>query len=357
MKISLKNGIALSIIPQIILVKWLGSYPLFIEHNYSEGVYPYISKFFRVLFGWLPFSIGDLVYAVLLIIALRYLIVKRAYIWNNLKTFGRNVIVVLAIAYGTFHLLWGFNYYRQPIAERLQINDTTSITQQELVQFTSKLIDRTNEIHRTITTDTSEIVSFPYSKKEILEKTELGYQNLEAELSFLSYAYPSLKESIFSVPLTYMGYGGYINPFTNEAQVNSLLPSFRYPIVCGHEVGHQIGYAAENETNFIGYLVTSKNKDLYFKYSAYGMALGYCLSDIRRTDETLFKELYKNLNPGVKKNFREVADFWQAYENPTEPIFKSIFSTFLKANNQADGIKSYSKMVSLLVRYHEKNPW
>ena len=65
-----------------------------------------------------------------------------------------------------------------------------------------------------------------------------------------------------------MGYGGYLNPFTNEAQVNGVTPKFRLPTVSCHEVGHQLGYSAEGATNFIGYLVTSESNDPYFKYSA-----------------------------------------------------------------------------------------
>ncbi|MBT8180448.1 MAG: DUF3810 domain-containing protein, partial [Eudoraea sp.] len=57
----LSNGIALSIIPQIIIVKWLGSYPELIENYYSKGLYPFISKLYRLVFGWLPFSMGDLI--------------------------------------------------------------------------------------------------------------------------------------------------------------------------------------------------------------------------------------------------------------------------------------------------------
>ena len=144
--------------------------------------------------------------------------------------------------------------------------------------------------------------------------------------------------------------------FTNEAQVNALLPNFRYPVVAGHEVGHQLGYSAENETNFIGYLVTSSNSDIYFKYSAYSYALAYCLSDIRKRDEPTFERLFKTINGGVKKNYNEISEFWLTYKNPTEPVFKSIFDTFLKANNQSKGIDSYNAVVSLLINYHEEHP-
>jgi hypothetical protein len=34
-----------------------------------------------------------------------------------------------------------------------------------------------------------------------------------------------------------------------------------------HEMAHQIGFASESECNFIGFLASVKNDDLYFKYS------------------------------------------------------------------------------------------
>ncbi|MBQ0741381.1 DUF3810 family protein, partial [Aquimarina celericrescens] len=79
-----------------------------------------------------------------------------------------------------------------------------------------------------------------------------GYTRIEKIHSFLKYEQPSIKESLFSTGLSYMGYGGYLNPFTQEAQVNGLVPNFRFPVIAGHEMGHQIGYSAENETNSIG---------------------------------------------------------------------------------------------------------
>lgn len=351
---SLKNTIALSIIPQIILVKWIGRYPEFIESYYSLGLYPLLSKLSRTVFGWIPFSIGDIIYALLFVALLRYLILRRKKIKQEPKSFVRNIFVVLSTAYFTFHLLWGLNYYRVPLSETLSLKETN--TSQELEFFIERLIDKTNETQLLITADSTQKIIVPYSKKEILEKTIQGYQKLDSQFYIFHYQKPSLKNSLFSTGLSYMGYGGYLNPFTNEAQVNALLPNYRYPVVAAHEVGHQLGYSAENETNFIGYLVTSSNSDIYFKYSAYSYALAYCLSDIRKRDEPSFEKLFSTLNEGVKKNYQEISDFWASYKTPAEPVFKSIFDTFLKANNQDKGIKSYNAVVSLLINYHEEHP-
>ena len=350
----IKNGIALSLIPQIILVKWLGNHPDLIERYYSEGIYPYIAGFFRILYGWIPFSVGDILYFLLAVLALRYGIKHRLEIKAYPLRFVRNVVFVLSIAYFTFNLLWGLNYYRLPIAQKFALQEKNS--EAELLQLTKALIAKTNALQFSITKDTALAVEIPYTKKEIFDKTLEGYKQLEKRYPFLSYEHRSIKNSLFSTALSYMGYGGYLNPFTHEGQVNARLPNFRFPVVAGHEIGHQLGYSAENETNFIGYLATMYNEDPYFQYAAHAYALTYCLSDMRRNDEGKFEELFATIHPGTQRNFEEMSLFWKTYENPMEPVFKSIFNTFLKANSQTQGIQSYNAVVSLLISFHQEHP-
>lgn len=354
MKNRWKNGVAISLIPQIILVRILAFYPEWIEEYYSQGVYPQISRFFRVLFGWVPFSVGDVLYAILILLAGRYLYRE----WNLLRrkplVLLRDLLMVLAVAHLTFYLSWGMNYYREPLHKSLGLSETYS--QEDLVQVTEQLLVHTNDLQLQITGQDSLLVAYPMTKADIFEKTLTGYALLEGDYHSLGYAQPSLKKSLFSTGLSYMGYGGYLNPFTHEAQVNGKIPKFRYPVVAGHEVGHQLGYSAENEVNFIGYLATLYNEDIYFRYSASAYALGYCLRELRLKDETAYKRIYAKLHPGVKRNYEEVTAFWKGYENPLEPVFKSIFNTFLKVNQQKQGIRSYGLVVSLLVNYHQKHP-
>ena len=65
---------------QIILVKTIGSFPNFVEEWYSKGLYPKIAWFFRTSLGSLPFSIGDVIYMVLLVLIFRW-------IWKNKNGF------------------------------------------------------------------------------------------------------------------------------------------------------------------------------------------------------------------------------------------------------------------------------
>lgn len=350
MNFRIKTGLALSIIPQLVFVKWVGSYPDLVEKYYSEGIYPIISKFLRLLFGWIPFSMGDIFYTILAIAIVRYIYINGKYFRKQPKKLAQHIGIVLSLAYFIFHLFWGMNYYRLPIEDKLGIEKTTYTTQ-ELVDFTKKLVLKTNRLQYHITKDSTKPVEINSSKEEIFRITVLGYRDFAKNNPEFRYHPVSLKTSIYSLSLTYMGYGGYLNPFTGEAQVNAKIPIIRSPTVSAHEIGHQIGYSSESATNFIGFLVTSKTMNSGFKYATYSHALAYALSDLKRLDEEQYNLILKSINTGVIKNYQEINTFWKTYENPTEPIFKWVFNAFLKANNQEEGIKSYNSVVGLLINY------
>jgi len=344
-----KTIIALSIIPQYLIVKLLSNYPDFVETYYSNGLYQLTSKALRFVFGWLPFSIGDILYAIAGLYIIRWFFINRKRILKDTKAWFIDVFATLSLVYFAFHLFWGLNYYRLPLHETLELKNTYNT--EELVRVTKKLIEKSNELHINITKNDSVKVIIPFSKKELLNKTPNGYVGLAKIYPNLKYTSTSLKLSLYSLPLTYMGFSGYLNPFTNEAQIDGLIPLYKYPTTASHEAAHQIGYAAENETNFIGCLAAINNEDIYFKYSGYIFALRHCLNEIYRRDEGCYEDLVKTVNKGILKNYQESYDFWKSYQNPLEPLFKSTFNSFLKANNQEKGIKSYSYVVALFVNY------
>ena len=349
-----KTIIALSIIPQITLIKILALFPEFVEQFYSHGIYIYISKLMRHAFGWIPFSFGDILYTAAVIYVVRWLIINRKRIIKDTKTWILDILSAVSIAYFAFHMLWAFNYYRLPLHKSLDID--SDYTTKQLVNFIGTLIDKTNVIHLSITKNDTLKVVMPYSKVELLKKVPEGYDKLCQEFPYLAYSPRSLKRSLYSLPLTYMGFSGYLNPFTNEAQIDGLIPTYKYPTTGSHEVAHQLGYAAENEANFIGSMAAMKHPDIYFNYSGHTFALRHCLGEIYKRNPETYATLLEKVNSGILKNYQEVRTFWDAYENPTEPVFKSTYNNFLKANNQAGGMESYSYIVALLVNYYEKHP-
>lgn len=348
----LKNLLTLFLPIQIILVKIASRHPLFIEQYYSNGLYLFLSKFWRYTLGWIPFSVGDIAYIILIFFILRWLYKNATNLYKKTRATFSTIFAFLSILYFCFHFFWGMNYYRMPLYQTLDLEK--EYTTEQLIKVTEKFIQETNNIHLKIAANDTTKAVIPYSKSQIFEKTTKGYEQLQKKYPYLSYSPRSIKKSILSLPLTYMGYGGYLNPITNEAQVNYLTPKYSFPLVSCHEEAHQIGFAAENETNFIGYLACSYSPDKYFNYAAATFGLRYCLREVYKRDKEKHKTLLKEVNIGVKKNFQESYDFWTSYENPLEPIFKYSYDIFLKANNQQKGIKSYSYVVALLVSYELK---
>jgi amino acid transporter len=308
----------------------------------------YISHFSRTLLGEIPFSIGDIIYGTTIIYCIYWFYKNRKLHWKR-KLWS--VLNFLSVFYFLFHLLWAFNYYRVPLFEKMNIK--TEYSEADLVTFTEKLITKTNDVQLAITKNQNEKVTNPYSQDSIFSMTQNGYDNLSKIYPFFQYEIPSRKKSLFSLPLTYMGFGGYLNPFTNESQVNFKLPMFGFPNVVCHEMAHQIGFASESECNFIGFLAGIKNEDLYFQYSALSNALRYCMSNIAMKNEKQFEVLKKKINSGIIANYKESDLFWKQYDTIIDKGFHAFYDQFLKTNQQEDGIDSYSKFVDLLINYYK----
>lgn len=336
---------------QLVLIRILSSYPHFVERWYSNGIYPFTSALLRRGLGFLPFSMGDILYALLVIMLIRWVTLRVQQRFKDPKKWVLNGLATLSLLYFCFNLFWGFNYYRLPLHKTLGIeNDYTT---EELIALTRDLIKTSNELQYSLTNNDSVKVELPYSKNEILELSIVGYKNIEEKFPKLDYNIPSLKRSLYSIPLTYMGFNGYLNPLTNEGQVNTQLLLYKIPTTASHEIGHQLGFAKENEANFLACLTTMNHNDAYFRYSGYTFALSYCLSELFRRDEVLAEELLDQLNFGIRENYREVREFWERHANPFEPFFMYTYNKFLMANNQPDGMRSYSYVVALLVNYHK----
>ncbi len=336
---------------QLVALQVLKLFPNFIETYYSTGIFPFLSRMPRFLFGWIPFSIGDIFYLLIVILAIRWLYKNRKRIRKDTLLYFVDIVATLSIVYFVFNILWGFNYYRVPLHQTLNLN--TDYTTEQLITTTKRLIKKSNDMHRKLGYADSIKIDLPYTPKEIFENSVNGYENLSKKHPNLNYSTLSLKKSSWSLGLTYMGYSGYYNPFSGEAQVNNKIKTYKLPVVSCHEQAHQLGYAAENEANFIAALATINNEDPYIQYTGYIFALRYCVNEIARRDIDLYRELLKTINSGILKSYKEMRDFWESYENSFEVISKAFWNQFLIVNNQSNGIKSYSYMVALVVNYYE----
>ncbi len=353
MNINLKKKLAFFFPIQIILVKIISFFPEHVERYYSNGIYQYISNFSRILLGWIPFSVGDILYFVLGIFIIYWFFKIRKGFFRNWKENGISILAFISVIYFCFQILWALNYNRVSLDKKLQIS--TEYTEEDLKELTLQLIDLTNKTHVEITKDSSKKVDFTESNDQIFAQAQMAYSHLPQQLSFITYNHLSLKNSIYSKPLSFGGWGGYLNPFTNEAQVNRIKPKLFFYVTTYHEMAHQTGIGSESGCNFIGFMVAKHNPNSFSKFSAYSFALTYCLSSIKELDEKLYGKLKEKINKGIILNMEESDRFWKDHQSYLENITKFFYDNFLKFNLQNDGMKGYSKFIDLLINYNKKH--
>jgi hypothetical protein len=337
---------------QIFGYSLLRDYPEFVERWYSTGIYPYISRAMRIGLGWIPLSFGDVLYVVIIIVAMRFLIVHFKEVITLSRKRITQIFTALNIILAFFHIAWGFNYYREPLNEILELEPT--YTDEELIRVTRQLVFTANELHSKLQKDDSLKVDFTRPQKELFDLAPSAFSNLGAVYPSLDYGPSSIKKSLLTLPLTYMGYSGYLNPITGEAQTNGYINNYKTPVLILHEMSHQLGFAKENEANFIAVLAGMNHDDMYFQYSATIFALGYCLNDLAVKNPEQLALIRSDMRYGIIKNYQELRDFWEPYnDNIVEQMSQKTYETYLKANNQPDGMRTYSYVVALLVNYYK----
>lgn len=353
----------------IVLINLLRFFPSFVEAVYSNDIYIAISYIMRILFGWLPFSIGDIFYAAAAVFLtgkfLKYILYK---IINRIswKELGNKLLKFLRICmwfYIAFYALWGLNYYRQGIVAQLELD--TKYNQTELERLLDEVVDKINENRLLISSDT---VFTQLSFTEIKIGVKKSYEEAEKEFSFLNYNIPSLKKSMYSGIAHYMGFTGYFNPFSGEGNVRSTLPNIMQPYILCHETAHQLGYGSEDEANFVGYIAASNSNDARFRYSVYLDIYGMLRSRLllkminnkiqKDSAFAKFQSYNDKLDTLVRYDRRKIREYFFNIESKNSQqasaAVMSFYDKYLKLNNQPNGVDTYSDVVGWLIAYRKK---
>jgi len=339
-------------------IKILSFYPSAVERYYSRGLYLFLSRLQRILFGWLPFSVGDVLYGaaliwllVALVRAIKTLVRReagRAWFFSFLR---RTVFVCLWV-YVLFNGLWGLNYDRLGVAYQMQLRVHRYSTG-ELEQLTMVLAGKVNALDSMARMNRAALER----SRNVFRGAIAAYDSLAVEDNRFHYPSPSVKSSLFGYIGLYLGYSGYYNPFTGEAQVNTWQLGFTQPYTTCHEMGHQLGYARENEANFAGYLAARSSSDPAFRYSTYFDLYAYATAEMYSRDSLFVKQLVKQIHPAIRQDFRDLRAFARKYANPLETGVWRLYGGYLRANRQPKGIVTYTEVTAWLIAYAEKVGW
>ena len=229
-------------------------------------------------------------------------------------------------------------------------------TKEDLANLYEFLIENANETRKLVKSSDG-VMKANTDYKGIINRAYLGYENILDLLPNLSGNYSNAKYVMSSKLMCYTGITGIYFPFTGEANVNVAIPDIYIPSTTLHEMAHQRGYASEDEANFIAYLASINHPDIDFKYSGYILALNHTANALYSTDYDTYVALSKNISEDVLFDLRNNREFWKRYEGKIDDISNEINNTYLKANGVSEGVKSYGKMVDLLLVYYNLFPY
>ncbi|MEO7312227.1 MAG: DUF3810 domain-containing protein [Chitinophagaceae bacterium] len=335
----------------------INQFPVFIEKYYATGLFLYISRTSRFLLGWIPFSIGDVMYVCALIwIIVRVVNFFKRWKRNQLNRrmlyyYGRRILQTALLIYIAFNWLWGFNYNRLGSAYQMNLR-FERYSNAQLERLTDSILSKLNSVAG----DT--VVARPgNSARQIATLSLAAYNTAELTYPFLHHQNLSVKPGLFYGAGNYIGFLGYINPFTAEAQLNTTIPQILLPYVCCHEMAHQLGYASESEANFVGYLACCQSKVPAFRYSVYLDLFSYVISDLYHRDSVAARLRLQALTQPIKDDRKMVRSFFISRKNPFSPVIDWLYDRYLKMNSQPKGKDSYNEVVGWLVAYATRYGW
>ena len=164
--------------------------------------------------------------------------------------------------------------------------------------------------------------------------------------------YPYPKPLAISRILSVQQLCGIYSPFTVEANYNREMPLYNIPHTICHELSHLKGYMREDEANFIGYLACVLSSSPEFRYSGYVMGWVYAGNALAAVDPDGYRTLRNQLPEAVLEDLAYNNRFWDRFEGKVAEVSTQINDSYLKAHSQEDGVRTYGRMVDLMLAYY-----
>lgn len=345
----------------LLLTNLAKSNPWFVERYYSSLFYPYLSRVVSFLPSLFNFSVAEaiivlapcalLLFVIVKVVHFIRLKVKIVEIIKAAAVFFLNLLCGFSLLYFIFISFWGINYYRPRLTE-LAGFDSSNITDTELYTVSGYLAKSLNDIRVNLSEDENGVVKSKKSLTEILSGSKEGYLFLCENYEFIKFIPHSAKPVFLSEQLSYLGISGIFIPHTAEPNVNVIISPCMLQATLCHEQAHQLGFAREEEANFISFLACINSTDLEFKYSGLMLAFIHSSNAYYRVDPQGYKQIMDGLSDAVYADLRHNWEFWNRYEGRAAEISNKANDSYLRSNGQTEGVKSYGAMVELVVGYY-----
>jgi hypothetical protein len=324
-----------------------------VERLYSRGIYPRVQTLVTPLTNQLPFALLDVLLigaggALLAVIGGACLSAWRTRRFRPLGAGIANVVVLAAAGYLAFLVLWGLNYRRVPLSDRIA-QEASAVSEERVLQLGLRAAAALNRLH--------EPAHATGWAGEASRNRELvaGLAAVQRALGDPREAEPGrLKPTLLGPYFRGSGVDGMINPFGLEVLANPDLLPFERPFVAAHEWAHLAGYADEAEASFVGWLACL-SADAPAQYSGWLFLYWQVSGTLAASART---QLTDALAEGPRDDLRAIVERMRRSEWPAlRRAGRAVYDQYLKANRVDEGIRSYDRVVTLILRTEFADGW
>ncbi len=327
---------------------------------YSDTVYKFLGGIFGSITGILPFSLMETGICVLLGLSI-YWIAKavlktkkdKKAVLEYLYSVLQKLCLIASAVFLLFAVFSATNYYRESFSEKIGLS-TEKYSKYELYDLCKELLADAEKYGAQIEHFETGETNYPESNFAMAKKAREEFEKFARNYDFMEMGFGYFgkpKPIVFSEVMAYLQISGVYSPYTFEANICTAGPDFLRGATMMHEQSHLRGFMNEAEANFIAYLAGAQSSDPYFKYSSSCLALLYSMNALYYADYELWYELRISYPAFVDADMKAQNAYIEAHETKVAEVSETVNDTYLKFNDQQEGVKSYGKMVDLLLAY------
>ena len=325
---------------------------------YSVTVYRLLVGTIGRITSLFPFSVVEmLLYALILSViaglffAIRQVIKKRWKLRIALLRIVQTALLTASVLFFSYTVGCGINYHRTAFSTEAGIV-TEKSSREELIALCEALVEQINEVAPFVTTDGDGCLILTQDTHAIARQAMAA---LGQEYEQLAGFYPDPKGVLVSRIFSVQKLEGVYSPFTLEANYNREMPEVSIPVAICHELSHLRGYMREDEANFIAYLACLRSGEPEFIYSGTILAFIHSANALYRdgaTDDYI--RIYSMLCETAQKDMAMDSAFWKQFDGKVAEVSNKVNDTYLKVNKQEEGVKSYGRVVDLLLAWYRE---
>ena len=355
-----RHGVLIALLILVTLTKMI---PLW-GFIYTTRIYPVIGTLLSPISGFFPFAVGDIFIALSISWVILYPIYEIGL--RKKRVFGR-VAEYLLWVYAWFYIAWGLNYSQPNIYVRIGMKPV-EVSKAKFKKFAYQYADSLNALsnaslcnaslsnaRKSISPDSivDDALKNRVRDAVLKEYNKIGYRE---GINRPFNQHPHAKTMVFTPISSMSGVTGSMGPFFCEFTLNGDILAHDYPATYAHEFAHFLGVANEGEANFYSYIVCTASADKQVRFSGYYHIFFHVLNNVFDIlGEKEGERFLRHIRPEIIQLAKSDRHYWLGKRcKALDAAQDFIFELYLKGNHVAEGRKSYSGVIGLILAWEEE---